>query len=148
MSIHRRLLIAGLLAAFLFGPGPAWAEGDLLDVQAANTMSAAGSLTVVDVRTPAEWRAEGVPDAAAAVSLNGAGGRQAFLEGILELVGGDRGRPLAMICNTGVRSSAAQAFLLRNGFTNVFDIAEGLHGSAHGAGWMAGGLPLEPCERC
>lgn len=154
-AFHRSLvptllpaLLAALMLGLLLSSGTASADDRLLDARQAHAMSAAGDLTVVDVRTPAEWRAEGVPDGAASVSLNGAGGRQAFLDGILQLVGGDRGRPLAMICNTGVRSSAARAFLQSNGFTRVYDVADGLHGSDHGAAWMAGGLPMEPCERC
>ncbi len=143
-----RSLLPILLTALAVVPAPAMADEPLLDAQAAHAMSAEGRLTLVDVRTPPEWRADGRPDGAALVSLNSAGGRQAFLEGILDLVGGDRDRPLAMICNTGVRSSAAQAFLRRNGFNQVYDVAGGLHGSDHGAGWMAEGLPLEPCERC
>lgn len=148
MSSRLGSLVPALLTAVMMISAPAMADEPRLDAQAAYAMSAGGGLTLVDVRTPAEWRADGIPDGAASVSLNGAGGRQAFLQGILELVGGDRDRPLAMICNTGVRSSAAQALLRQNGFTHVYDISEGLHGGTHGAGWKADGLPLGACERC
>ena len=148
---HRSLtpaLLIALLLVFLPGSGTAKADNPLLAAREAHALSASGSLTLVDVRTPAEWRAEGLPDGAAAVSLNQTGGRQAFLDGILDLVDGDRDRPLAVICNTGIRSSTARAFLERNGFTRIHDVAGGLHGSELGTGWMADGLPMEPCERC
>ena len=148
MPIRLRSLVPALLTVTIVISAPAAADGPRLDAQTAYSMSATGSLTLVDVRTPAEWRADGIPNGAIPVSLNGVGGRPAFLQGILELVGGDRDRPLAMICNTGVRSSAAQALLRRNGFTRVYDISEGMHGGVHGAGWKAEGLPLEACERC
>lgn len=128
--------------------GTAAAGSHLLAAREAHALSEAGSLTVVDVRTQAEWRAEGIPDGAAAVSLNQAGGRQAFLDGILTLVDGDRDRPLAMICNTGIRSSAARSFLEHQGFTQIFDVAGGLHGSEDGSGWMADDLPMKACARC
>ncbi len=148
MAVIRRSLAPALFAALLMICAGATADDQFLAAREAHALAAAGGLTVVDVRTPAEWRAEGLPDGASAVSLNQAGGRQAFLDGILALVDGDRDRPLAMICNTGIRSSAARAVLERNGFTRIYDVADGLHGSSHGTGWMAGGLPMEPCERC
>ena len=149
MALRTRSPILALAAAMLLAGAAATAGDDLLlDAREAHILSAARTITIVDVRTPAECRAQGIPGGAAAVSLNGAGGRQAFLDGILELVGGDRNRPLAMICNTGVRSTAAQQFLQRNGFTQIYNIGEGLHGSGAGSGWLADGLPVEPCERC
>jgi len=141
-------LLIALLLVLPLASGAAKADEEYLAAREAHALSETDSLTLVDVRTPAEWRAEGIPDGAAAVSLNQPGGRQAFLEGILALVDGDRERPLAMICNTGIRSSAARAFLKRNGFTHVYDVAGGLHGSERGTGWMADDLPMESCERC
>lgn len=152
MAPNHRSSIPALLVALLMvlplGSGPARADDQLLAAREAHALSTSGDLTLVDVRTPAEWRAEGIPDGAAAVSLNQPGGRQAFLDGILDLVDGDRNRPLAMICNTGIRSSSARTFLERNGFTRIYDVAGGLHGSDRGIGWRTGGLPMEPCERC
>lgn len=136
------------LSAALLTPSLGTAEDHRLDTATAHAMSMAGALTIIDVRTPAEWRADDIPGGAAAISLNGPGGRQAFLEGILALVDGDRDRPLAMICRTGVRSSTARIFLQAQGFTRVYDIFDGMHGRDGAAGWLAEGLPLDPCERC
>lgn len=141
-------VLAILIGLLLAGMSAEAGETGLIEAGEARALSAAGGLTIVDVRTPAEWRAEGVPGGAEAISLNGAGGPQAFLDAILRLVDGNRAQPLALICNTGRRSNAAQAMLQRNGFTQVYNIAEGLHGSDHGAGWKAAGLPMEPCRSC
>ncbi len=142
------LIFVVALAAALLTAAPGGAEGGRLDTATAHAMSLAGDLTIIDVRTPAEWRTDGIPEGAAAVSLNGPGGRQAFLEGVLALVDGDRDRPLAMICRTGVRSSAARVFLRGQGFTRVYDISNGMHGRGADRGWLAEGLPVDPCERC
>ena len=56
-----------------------------------------------------------------------------------------RDRPLHVICRTGSRSAAVTAFLLRNGWTDVHDVAGGM------VAWLRAGLdvrrgPLEPGE--
>ena len=54
-------------------------------------------------------------------------------------------RPLHVICRTGSRSAAVTAFLLRNGWTDVHNVAGGM------VAWLRAGLdarrgPLEPGE--
>ncbi len=56
-----------------------------------------------------------------------------------------RDRPLHVICRTGSRSAAVTAFLLRNGWTDVHNVAGGM------VAWLRAGLdvrrgPLEPGE--
>lgn len=56
-----------------------------------------------------------------------------------------RDRPLQVVCNSGSRSAAVTAFLLRNGWTDVRDVAGGM------VAWVRAGLPvrrgpLEPGE--
>ena len=56
-----------------------------------------------------------------------------------------RDRPLHVICRTGGRSAAVTAFLLRNGWTDVHDVAGGM------VAWLRAGLdvrhgPLAPGE--
>jgi rhodanese-related sulfurtransferase len=47
-----------------------------------------------------------------------------------------RGRPLLMICQTGNRSMAAAAHLLRNGWTDVSNVVGGT------TAWQRAGLPV------
>lgn len=56
-----------------------------------------------------------------------------------------RDRPLHVICNSGSRSAAVTAWLLRNGWTDVHDVAGGM------TAWVRAGLetrsgPLAPGE--
>ena len=56
-----------------------------------------------------------------------------------------RDRPLHVICNSGSRSAAVAAWLLRNGWSDVQDVAGGM------AAWVRAGLevrrgPLTPSE--
>jgi len=54
-------------------------------------------------------------------------------------------RPLHVICRTGSRSAAVTAFLLRNGWTDVHNVAGGMVAWLH-AGLDARRGPLEPGE--
>lgn len=135
------LLLAGCLAAM---PAAA-AEGELSAPQALQ-MAQAGQLTIIDIRTPQEWRQTGVVPGAKRVDMYIAGGPAAFLGGILDAVGGDKSAPVALICRTGNRTSKAAAFLRAQGFTNLVDIGEGMAGSGKGPGWLKRGLPVESCN--
>ena len=139
-------LLAALLALQLAFALPATGEDGHLAGAEALHLSRAGDLTIVDVRTPPEWRTDGLAEGAVALSLHGPGGEAGFLERMLDLVDGDRDRPLAMICRTGARSSVARAYLIGQGFTQVYDISSGMHGQP--SGWLADGLPVEPCTYC
>lgn len=108
-------------------------------------------ITIIDVRLPSEWAATGLPEGALGVPLQDPvtqGVRPAFVDALLEAVGGDRSAPIALICARGNRSSYAQDLLRAEGFTEVHDIGEGMIGGPNGAGWLARDLPVEPCRTC
>jgi rhodanese-related sulfurtransferase len=105
-----------------------------------------GKLVIIDVRTPEEWRETGVIPAARRVDFYR--GPQVMLKSVLEMVGGDKQAPIALVCHSGSRSSEAQRFLQAQGFTQVYNLKEGMAGSAAGPGWLNRHLPLEPCPRC
>jgi rhodanese-related sulfurtransferase len=107
-------------------------------------------LLVIDIRTQGEWEETGIPHQAALVSLYSDWGvpNIDFVTEVLEASGGDKERPIALICAGGVRSSFAADLLRDRGFMHVFDIGEGMLGSADGPGWIARGLPVEPCGAC
>jgi hydroxyacylglutathione hydrolase len=86
----------------------------------------AADLTLVDVRSPAEWAGGHL---AGAVHLP--------LEGLIDGAGAlDPGLPLAVICGGGYRSSVAASLLERQGFREVIDIQGGM------AAWTAAGYPV------
>lgn len=123
-------------------------EAAIVDPSQARAAAARGEVTIVDIRRPSEWRATGVPEGAALISLETPRGMRGFLDRIAALTGGDKAMPLALICAGGVRSSYAAAALRAEGYTNVVDIGEGLLGSAHGPGWLQRRLPTAPCAPC
>ncbi|MBW7860247.1 MAG: rhodanese-like domain-containing protein [Rhodocyclaceae bacterium] len=135
---------AALLALSMLTP-LAFAEPDLSATDAlAATM--AGKLRLIDIRTPDEWRQTGVAPGVARADFYR--GPEALEQSILELVGGDRTAPIALICRTGNRTTQAQKFLQSRGFTQVYNIREGMAGSAAGPGWLRRGLPVESCMNC
>ena len=126
----------------------AWAQAGRVSARQAHDLAAAGKATVVDVRSPAEWRDTGIPEGAKPVTIHNAEGAQGFLREVLTAVGGDRSRPVAVVCARGGRSARAAELLKANGFTNVYDIEDGMLGNAHGDGWIASRLPVKPCPAC
>ena len=156
---RRRRSIGGgvllLLAVGWLAMAPRAVAGDgslsaLIEAPRAAALAEAGELIVVDVRGPGEWAQTGVPRGAVEVSLFPSPGttNRNFIDQVLAAVGGDKSRPIATICATGVRSSMAGDILRKAGFTAVYDIAEGMQGSKSGPGWLRRGLPVEACRTC
>lgn len=136
-QIIRRHLWAWLAVAAL---SPAWAStGAQMSAPDALAASRASQVTLIDVRTPAEWQQTGVPQGAARIDMSQAG----FLEAVLKQTKGDKSAPLALICRTGNRSTQVQSYLEAQGFTHVFNVKEGMSGSAAGPGWLRRSLPLQ-----
>ena len=143
----------GLLgsAAFLaaLGPHPGFAAEETIGVRDALEGVRSGALTLVDVRSPQEWRKTGLPEGAQAVTIHGPEGLPGFVAEIRARLGDERDRPIALICATGVRSTAASRALRAAGYTRVLNVREGLFGNqSDGAGWLRNGLPTEPCLTC
>jgi len=111
------------------------------------SMAARGDVVIVDVRTPDEWRETGVAQGALRISLYSGRGvpNLGFVAEVTSVAGA---RPIALICAAGVRSSLAAVLLQGEGFAAVYDVAEGVLGSDAGPGWLARGLPVEPCGDC
>ena len=83
-------------------------------------------MTVLDVRTPAEWQGEHI-EGSRNLPLSQLSAR---LDDI------PRDRPLVVHCAGGYRSSAAVSLLARHGLTDVAELAGGI------AAWQSAGLPL------
>ncbi len=149
------LIVAGLLA--VAGPPFPGTSGETKNIAAAAgpiepsrayEEAKTGRLLLIDIRTPGEWRATGLPEGAARSDWWQSGGRKKFLQDILALTDSDKTRPIALICARGGRSSNALRYLSENGFTAVHDVGEGMLGSRSGPGWLARKLPTTPCASC
>lgn len=140
------VVCAAALIAMAATPIPVARAGGGVPVERAYAEVAAKARTLIDVRSPREWEATGLPQGAATVTIHQPA--PAFLDGILAAVGGDRDRPIALICATGSRSGRAKAFLEARGFTNVLNVDGGLFGAPGSAGWVKSGLPMTPCTKC
>ena len=136
-SLSRRAVLAVPLA---FAAFPTFAaEIKLLSVTEAHEKAKAGEIVLVDVRQPEEWAATGIPAGAIPIAM-----RDPALGAKLdEALGGDRSAPIALICHRGIRSRAVAAAMRDAGFTNIYDVREGMAGSESGPGWLSSGLPVE-----
>ena len=122
------------------------AEPDL-SAPAAAARAQSGKLTLIDIRTPPEWKETGVATGARQVNMLHPQGAAGFVEQLLGELKGDRNAPIALICRTGNRTTQVQRYLQSVGFTQVYNIKEGMAGSGSGPGWIKRGLPVEACTR-
>jgi rhodanese-related sulfurtransferase len=139
-----RPIWALLLVICAFGTCPAAAQrtaiGTVMTAADAHSKAISGDLVLVDVRRPEEWKDTGVPASAHAVTMHQDGPE--FVAGLKAAMGGDTTKPLAIICNSGNRTSIIYMDLQRAGFTNLINVAEGVGGGPFGLGWLKAGLPL------
>ena len=146
--VSKVLIIAVLAVAVIgvvraLGPGAASA-GQVLSAAEAHQKALRGEITLVDVRTPEEWKQTGLPASAHAITMHQQGPK--FVEQLDAALGGDRSKPLAVICRTGNRTGSLVGPLEKAGYTNVINVAEGMAGGRYGAGWARSGLPLRKYE--
>lgn len=130
------------LCAHAAEPGPN------LSAPEAFALAESGRMTLIDIRRPEEWRQTGVAKDAKRINMEHPEGLIAFLRQIAREVKGDGNAPIGLICRTGNRTTYIQEVMREVGFTQVYNIKEGMVGSAAGPGWIARGLPVEPCQTC
>jgi len=129
-----------LVAPAAFAAFPVFAaEIGSLTVSEAHEKAKAGEIVLIDIRRPDEWARTGVAAGALPIDMRvrDLGTR------IDAALGGDRDAPVALICHSGVRSDALAEAMAKAGFTQVYDIPEGMAGSRAGPGWVKSGLPVE-----
>ena len=137
----RRVALASLAALTLI---PAFAATGLeMSAPDALAQLKAGKLILVDIRTPDEWKQTGVAQGAVRLDMQHSKGATGFMDDLLKLTKGDKNAPVALICRTGNRTTQVQRYLEAQGFTQVFNVREGMAGSAAGPGWLRRGLPLQ-----
>lgn len=123
-------------------------SGPTLAAPEAFAQAQAGQLTLIDIRHPEEWRKTGVARGALRIDMTNAQGEAGFVKQVSAEMGGRMNAPIALISVAGNRGANAQHVLRAAGFTQVYNIKEGMMGSSAGPGWIARGLPLEACEGC
>lgn len=136
--MNRRALL--LLATLCSLPVRAEAQTPLpsLSVREAHEAAKAGKLVLVDIRTPEEWADTGLPEGAIKLDMTGS----AFEVRLAALKLDHPGKPIALICRTGSRTSTLQKKFVRRGWTNLIDVRGGLLGNPRDKGWLAEGLPV------
>lgn len=112
---------------------------DLLDARSADSRARAGEIVLVDIRTPREWAETGVPASAHAITMNQPA--PDFIASLDKALGGDKAKPVALICRTGNRTSGLAPQLEKLGY-KILDVGEGVAGSRNGPGWLKSGLAL------
>ncbi|MEN8197708.1 MAG: rhodanese-like domain-containing protein [Pseudomonadota bacterium] len=123
-------------------------DAERITAEQALDQSRAGGRLLIDVRSRQEWRATGIPKGSRAVTIHDPEGLEGFMKQVLKAVGGDRSKPIALICARGGRSARAQRYLRKHGFANVADVSEGMLGRGDRKGWLARGLPTQTCPVC
>lgn len=114
---------------------------DRVHPQEAHQFMKDAGLVLVDIRTEGEWMRTGVAEGA--VTMTAAGPE--FVEHLLDLLNGDKAKPVAFICASGTRSAHVQRFLQAHGFSNAVNVVEGMTGGfGAGPGWILRGLPTVP----
>lgn len=142
-----RFLLSFVLLLSLAVPALA---GEIKSISAPEALEAArsGRIILVDIRQPEEWKQTGVAEGAKTIPMRHPEGGQGFVRDLLAAAGGDRNAPLALICRTGNRSGYTAKALADAGFTNLYDVSEGMAGSSAGPGWIKRSLPVKPCDKC
>lgn len=119
-----------LLPSLVSRQGAAFESGLLSPGRAYETLRANnGSISVLDVRTPAEYAA-GHIGGSKNIDYLGPGFEK-------EISGLDRDKEILVYCKTGKRSRAAAIALGKAGFKKILDLEGGIKA------WEAAGLPVE-----
>lgn len=138
MKITRRQFVLGSAALLLTAPFSQTFAAQVLSASEAYKQAAAGQIVLIDIRTPEEWVQTGSGAAAKRLDMR----RDDFVSALDKLLGGNRSKPVALICAGGVRSSRLSRALRNEGYTNIIDVPEGMMGSYAGPGWLVRGLPV------
>lgn len=116
-----------LCAALALGSGGSWAAGTV-NVQRGAALQKQGVL-LLDVRTPEEF-AQGHAPGAKLIPLNQLPQRLGELQAF-------KNQPIALICQSGRRSTVAQNFLEQAGFSQTVNVEGGM------LAWVKAGLPVQ-----
>lgn len=136
--MDRRSFTLSVAALVLSRPALAQSALPSLSVREAHDAAKAGKLVLVDIRTPEEWADTGVPEGAIKLDMTGS----AFEVRLAALKLDHPGKPIALICRTGNRTSIVQKTLAARGWKELVGVRGGLLGNPKDKGWLAEGLPV------
>lgn len=143
MSVPR-LSIAIIVAFMLMLNGCSRDNDSTLSAPDAYAMVQSGELTLIDVQRPDEWKKTGVAQGALHIDMSSTQGEAGFIRQVSDKVQGDKNAPIGLISQAGNRSENARQTLHAAGFTQVYNVKEGMRGSSAGPGWIAHKLPVSP----
>lgn len=123
-------------------------HGAMLSAPDAYARAQAGTLTLIDIRHPEEWRQTGVAPGALRIDMTDTQGEAGFVQRVTTEMSGKKSAPIGLLSLAGNRGANAQQVLHKAGFTHVYNIREGMQGSSAGPGWIARGLPMQRCPNC
>ena len=135
--LTRRSFIAG--TATILMVAPVFAKPLTMTAKDVHVAAGKGELLLLDIRSRGEWQQTGIGSTALPVSMHEAG----FLQKLEKLTGGDKSKPVALICAVGGRSNSLQGILSRLGYSQIIDVSEGMIGGVKGTGWIKLGLPVK-----
>lgn len=136
--MNRRSFLILTAAPLLAGAAVAQSGPPSLSVRQAYDGAKAGTLILVDIRTPEEWADTGVPVGAIRLDMEAS----AFEAWLAALRLENPGKTIALICRTGNRSSSLQRKLAGRGWRDIVDVRGGLLGNPGDKGWLAEQLPV------
>lgn len=132
-GLPRRLFLAGsfmLPATFVSGQG-----AQALSARDAHEAARAGTILLLDVRTPEEWRDTGLPQGAIALDAE----TSAFEVRLAGLRLDHRGKRIALIDRSGALSPSLRDKLAGRGWREIVAVRGGMLGPG---GWLAEKLPV------
>jgi len=132
------MLRIGLLLVTIVLSAVSARAAELMAADRAAQKAAAGTIKLIDIRRPQEWKQSGVAMPAHLISMH----HKDFLQRLAQLIDGKKTTAIALICATGARSTWLSAELEKRGYTNVINVREGMMGSKFGPGWLKRGLPV------
>lgn len=99
----------------------------------------AGTVALIDIRTPQEWAETGIADVATPIDMTA----PTFIDELKKAMAANPGKRLAFICRSGNRSGQLVAALEQAGLKDIIDVAGGMGGNGAVPGWIADGLPVK-----
>ena len=124
---------------WVFWSRPSFA-GSQLSPRQAFEAAREGSIFLVDIRRPDEWKATGIPDGAHPIDMR----RKDFIAALDAVTGARKSAAIALICARGVRSAYLSNILTQAGYSSILNVPEGMLGSRAGPGWLESNLPVRP----
>jgi rhodanese-related sulfurtransferase len=125
-----RIILSLVLFALLSLPALAVEK---LGPKATHAAVNAGTLILIDVRRPDEWRATGSAEGALRISMLS----EDFTARVKALQAANPNKKIALICQAGVRTAALSQRLESDGLTGIVDVVGGTQL------WIDQGLPIK-----